>query len=116
MIKLADSKEAIVVIPIVAKPVEVEVEVTLGVVPVEIGHMAITIRVNPGRAVKMYKISSIALPFEYSRGCILFENFISPIFYTKFIILKYRNSTLSKALALFILAYLIYLDFNRPKP
>lgn len=68
MNKLADSKKTVIVIPVVVKPIEVEV--TLGVVPVEVGHVTITIRVNPGRAVKMYKILSIAPPFEYSRSCI----------------------------------------------
>jgi len=114
MNKLADSQEAIVVIPVIVKPVEVEV--TLGVVPVEVRHIAITIAIDPRRAAKMYKISSTAPPFEYSRGCILFEKFISPIFYTKFIIIKHTNNTLNKAVTLFILAYLICLDFNRPKP
>lgn len=68
MIKLADGKKAKVVVPVVVKPIEVEV--TIRTVPVEVRHVAITVRVNPGRAVKMYKILSSAPPFEYSRGCI----------------------------------------------
>ncbi|HLC69675.1 MAG TPA: hypothetical protein VJH75_01360 [Patescibacteria group bacterium] len=73
MTELADGEEAAVLVPVVVEPVEVEV--APGAVPVEVGHVAVAVRVDPGRAVKIYKISSAPLPFEYSRGCILVGNF-----------------------------------------
>ena len=103
MIELADGQKAAVLVPVVVEPIEVELAV--GTVPVEVDHIAVAVPVDPRGAVKKYKIPSISLPLEYSRGCILFENFISLIPYTKFIILEYGNSTLNKAVTLFTLTY-----------
>ncbi len=74
MIGLADGQEPAVLVPVVVEPVEVKLAV--GTVPVQIGHVAVVVRVDPGRAVKKYKTSSVSLPLEYSQGCILFEDII----------------------------------------
>ncbi|MFZ2189512.1 MAG: hypothetical protein WA057_01440 [Candidatus Magasanikiibacteriota bacterium] len=103
MIELADGQEAADVVPVVVEPVEVELAV--GNVPVEVGHVAVAVRVDPGGAVKTYKTPSISPPFEYSQGCILFGDMIPLISYTKFIIWEHNNSTLNKAMTLFTLAY-----------
>jgi hypothetical protein len=50
MIELADGQEATDVVPVIVRPVEVELAVRT--VPVEIGHVAVAVRVDPGRAVK----------------------------------------------------------------
>ena len=46
---LADGEEAIDVVPVVLVPVEVQV--AIGAVPVEVGHVAVAVRVHPDGAV-----------------------------------------------------------------
>ena len=50
MIELADGQEPADVVPVVVEPVEVEL--ALGTVLVEVGHVAVAVRVDPGRAVR----------------------------------------------------------------
>ncbi|MBU4314956.1 hypothetical protein KJ673_00960 [Patescibacteria group bacterium] len=82
MIKLADGQEPIVLVPVVVIPVEVELAV--GTVPVEVGRVAVAVAVDPGGAVKIYKMSSMPPPIKYSPGCILFEKIIPLTSYTKY--------------------------------
>ncbi len=44
----ADGGEPTIVIPVILEPIEIQV--TLDIIPVEIGHVAITTRVLPNRA------------------------------------------------------------------
>ncbi len=80
MIALANGQEPAVLVPVVVIPVEVELAV--GTVPVEVGRVAVA--VDPGGAVKIYKMSSMPPPIEYSPGCILFEKIIPLTSYTKY--------------------------------
>lgn len=65
MKRVSNGEEAIVVVPPVLEPVEVEV--ALARVAPEVRDIPV-IEVLPD----LYRISSVPLPFEYSRGCIVF--------------------------------------------
>lgn len=66
VVRRANGEKAVIVIPLVI-PV-VQVEIALGVVPVEVRDHATVVGMNPDRAVKLRRISSVPPPFEYSRG------------------------------------------------
>ena len=68
MKRLADSHEPTGLIPPVAGIVPVQVEVALGAVPVEVGHVAVPIRVHPDGTQLLYRISSKSPPIEFSPG------------------------------------------------
>jgi hypothetical protein len=59
----SEGEEAVVVIPIIVKPIQVEV--ALRIVLVEVSHVAVVIDLR-NRA--SYEILSVPLPLEYSRG------------------------------------------------
>ncbi|HAL50525.1 MAG: hypothetical protein UU40_C0017G0002 [Candidatus Uhrbacteria bacterium GW2011_GWD2_41_121] len=82
MTKLANGQESTVLVPVVVIPVKVEF--ALGTVPIEVGNVTIAVAIHPDGAVKIYKISSVPPPFEYSPGCILFGKVIPLIPYTKY--------------------------------
>jgi len=81
MKRLAERQEPAVIIPMIVIPIEVQVP--LGIIAIEIRHITITIRIDPGRAQRTCRIPPVPLPFEYSWGCIAFGNFISLVFCTK---------------------------------
>lgn len=66
MKKVARTKQTIVTVEIVLKPVEVQIP--LLAVPVEVNHIAVAVAIAP----VVCKTPSIPLPLEYSRSCILF--------------------------------------------
>ncbi len=66
MKKVARTKQTIVVVEVVLKPVEVQVP--LLAIPVEVRDIAVVVAIVP----VMCKVPSISLPIEYSLGCILF--------------------------------------------
>lgn len=82
MKRLAERQEPAVIIPMIVIPIEVQIP--LGVIDVEIRHIAITIRIDPGRTQRTCRTPSKPLPIESSLGCILFGKFISLVFCTKY--------------------------------
>lgn len=66
LMRRANGEEAEVVVPL-AIPV-VQVQIAVGVVPVEVRDHAAVVRMNPRGAVELRRISSVPPPFEYSQG------------------------------------------------
>src|SRR3989338_2364123 len=64
--KLAEGEEPVVVVPVIA--LLVQVQVALVGVAVQVRHVAVAVRVYHDRA-SLYRARSGSLPFEYSRGC-----------------------------------------------
>jgi len=104
MKRLADGEEAADFVPLIVVPVEVEV--TLRPVPVEVGHVAVTISVDPRRAVIKCGTSH---PFHClliaRHGCILSEDVIPLAYSTKYFHKEHSDSTVRKAVTLHILTY-----------
>ena len=69
MKRLARGEEAVVAIPAVVGIVPVQVQVTLGTIPVQISHVPVAVRVLPTRThFILCRVSSLTPPFEYSPG------------------------------------------------
>ncbi len=82
MKRVADGEETAVLIPVVVAPVQVEV--ALRAVPVEVGHVAVAVRIDPGRAVKC-GICRLCHCLPIARhGCILFGDVIPLTYSTKY--------------------------------
>ena len=103
MKRLADGEEATGFIPLIVIPVEVEV--TLGTVPIEVGHVTITISVDPRRAVKCGTYHRFHCLLIARHGCILFGDVISPACSTKYFHREHSDSTVCKALTVHMLTY-----------
>lgn len=68
MKRVSDSGEAVVLVPPVLEPVEVQVP--LGAIPVEVRDIRVAIQMPPDR---LYKIPSMPPLIEYSPSCTLFR-------------------------------------------
>jgi len=109
--QLLAAEDAVVAVPVVVEPVPV-LDPAVSV-PVDVVHVVGVAGMPP----KICNLSSKPPPLEYSRGCILFGDFISLTSCTKYFHLKkYYDSTLNKAVTLFTSRLSQYPDFNRPKP
>ena len=68
MKRIADSREPTDLVPRVVGIVPIQVQIPLGAVPVQVGHVTVLVRVHPDGTILLYKISSKPLPIEYSPG------------------------------------------------
>lgn len=68
---LADTEETIVGIPVIVKPIEIQL--ALVAVNIQFGNIAVAIGIRPDRTDKNRLQPSVALPFQCCRGCILSE-------------------------------------------
>ncbi|MFH1145363.1 MAG: hypothetical protein V1707_00140 [bacterium] len=69
---LAESEKTVIVIPVIVKPIQVQL--TLIDVLVQNTNVAVTVRIKPSRT---RALPSIPPPIEYSLGCIVFGDVVS---------------------------------------
>lgn len=102
-----DSEEAAVAIPVIVVPVEVQV--ALGAVPVEVGHIAVVVRVHPGGTVNCIRYLQNHHPLNILRAeYIMGVFFSSDISYQVVSFLGSTNGTLNEKLSSLILAGLVF--------
>ena len=78
---LADREETIDVVPVIVVPVEVQV--ALGAVPVEVGHVAVTVRIHPDGAVNCVRYLQNHRPLNTLRAVYIVGVFSPLVSHTK---------------------------------